>query len=450
VKTAGGEVLLRTKEKRLDGEAFAAITLLSRPDGPRVTVGDVATVRDTLAENDKAAYFDGKPAVQLKVYRTGNQKPLEIAAIVKEFAERVQVEMPAEISLAVWNDGSEIFGDRINLLLKNVALGLFLVLVLLGLFLKPSQAFWVTTGMVISFCGAFVIMPLIGVTINMISLFAFILTLGIVVDDAIVVGESVHYHSQRGKRPLAAALTGVREVAIPVTFSVLTTVIAFTPLLFIPGLMGKFFSNIPAIVIPILLFSLVESLLILPAHLSHGKTLPIPGLKKFTAWQQRFSDGFDRWTETKFDKFIRAALARRGLILAGTLALVIVAFGVLKGGRLAFTFMPKIEGDIVMTTVELPFGSPVEETRAALERVQSGARRVLAKLDGGSEGNLRGMFAQIGASVAGSGPMADASGGGSHVAQMTVQLRPLGERSVTAREFAGLLRQEVRSRPGCR
>jgi multidrug efflux pump subunit AcrB len=268
VRTESGEVLLRTRERRDAGEDFEDIVVTSRPDGGQVTVGALGKVVDGFQDSDyKQAYFNGKRAVRVKVFRVGDQSPITVSDAVKEYQKNAQ--LPAGIQVAVWSDTSEIFRDRIDLLMRNAYSGLALVLICLALFLDIRLAFWVAMGIPVSFLGAMLLMPTLGVSINMISLFAFILTLGIVVDDAIVVGEAVHKRRSDGLPRLQAAILGVKDVAGPVVFSVLTTVVAFMPLLFIPGVSGKFFVVIPLIVIPILLMSLFESLFTLPAHLAH-------------------------------------------------------------------------------------------------------------------------------------------------------------------------------------
>ncbi|MEZ4461799.1 MAG: efflux RND transporter permease subunit [bacterium] len=296
VKTSGGEVLLRTTERREKGFQFEDITVLANPDGTAVKVGDLANVVDGFQEIDREATFNGQRAVRVDVFRIGDQTPINVADAVKEYVERKTPELPNGVSMAVWNDQSEVFKDRLNLLLKNAYFGVALVLLVLGLFLEIRLAFWVTSGIAISVLGAMLFMPAMDVSINMISLFGFILTLGIVVDDAIVAGEAIYHHRQEGMPALEASIKGIQEVAGPVIFSVLTTIVAFTPLLFVPGIMGKFFKNIPMIVIPILAVSLIEALFILPAHLAHAKDTEPTGLFGYVhRAQQRFSQGVERF-----------------------------------------------------------------------------------------------------------------------------------------------------------
>ncbi len=269
VKTDAGEVLLRTTERRDRGEEFGDIILLSQPDGSQVRVRDIATVRDGFQENDKEATYNGKRAAMINVFRVGNETPLTVAAAGKEYVQRLQETLPEGLYAAPWFDTSEMYEQRISLLMNNARIGLLLVLLTLGLFLEGRLAFWVTLGIPISFAGSLLLFPVADISLNMISLFAFIITLGMVVDDAIVVGEAVHKLRTDGKGRLEAAIEGAKEVAQPVIFAILTSCVAFAPMLMVPGPMGKFFRVVPIVVISVLMISLVESLLILPAHLSH-------------------------------------------------------------------------------------------------------------------------------------------------------------------------------------
>ncbi len=271
VKTASGEISLRTKGQAYVGAEFEDIVLRSFPDGTRLKLRDVATVIDGFAETDQSARFDGEPSVLVQIFRVGNENVLDLAEAVKKYVARTAPTLPEGVKLTTWQDDSLVLNDRLSLLLRNGRAGFFLVFLALALFLRFKLAWWVVVGMVISFFGAFWIMPQYDVSINLLSLFAFILVLGIVVDDAIVIGENIYTNMERGKTGLQGAIAGTQEVAKPVIFAVLTTCAAFSPLLSIPGNMGKFMKVIPIIVLSVLLFSLLESLLILPAHLSHLK-----------------------------------------------------------------------------------------------------------------------------------------------------------------------------------
>ena len=401
VKTPSGEVLLRAGERRYTGSEFGDIVLRSRPDGSTLRVRDVAQVTDGFREVDQKALYHGQRAILVNVYRVGDETPIEVSAAVYDHMKEAADALPPGVSLDVWNDRSEIYADRIALLKKNAYLGLALVLLILGLFLEPKLAFWVTLGIPISFLGSILFLPSADVSLNMVSLFAFIVTLGMVVDDAIVVGEAIHEQHARGKRWHAAAVAGVREVARPVIFAILTTCIAFTPLLFVPGTMGKFFQNIPIVVIIVLLISLLESLLVLPAHLSHPmprglQILLWPVLKPISllrpdlvgAWLKRFVD-------RRYAPFLGFALRWRYLTVAIAAAAFLGTLGVVQGGLLKFTFMPKIESDVVSASLSMPVGTPVDETERQHAVLQAALKKSLKEV-GASDKDVRGIFSEIG------------------------------------------------------
>ncbi len=438
VRAVGGEVLVRTTERRDLGAEFADITVISRADGTRVRLGEIATVRDGFGETDQEAIFDGRPAVRLNVYRVGDQTPVQIAEAVEDYVAGLA--LPEGVELATWDDQSEIYADRISLLVRNAGMGLVLVMIVLGLFLEIRLAFWVMLGIPISFLGAFLLMPVFGASINMISMFAFLLVLGIVVDDAIVVGENIFEQRRQGKPFLRAAIDGVHEVAAPICFAVATTVATFGPLLFVPGFTGKIFGVIPIIVIAVLMLSLVESLLILPAHLAHGSREAGGVLGWLNRQQRKFSDGLDRFIERLYVPAAHWIARSRYLVAAGALATLAATAGLAAGGFIKFGFFPKIEGDIASASIRLPIGAPVEETRAIGERLIAAADRVVQR--NGGEGIKRGLYAQIGQSLGGFRPGAAASTG-SHIVDVQVQLVPMDQRDITARVFVEQWRREV-------
>ena len=422
--------------------------MLSRPDGTEVRLGQIARVVDGFQETDVEAYFNGQRAMMVKVFRVGDQTPIEISDVANEYVDDLQLRLPEGLGVAVWNDSSETYRDRINLLLKNAFLGLIFVLLALGLFLEIKLAFWVVVGITISVVGSLLFMPFTDVSLNMISLFAFILTLGIVVDDAIVVGESVYANRAAGKSGLRAAIDGVREVGSPVVFGVLTTVIAFTPLLFVPGIMGKFFIQIPLIVIPILLLSLVESLFILPAHVAHDSPPSTRGFLGFVSrQQQRFSSGLERFVERIYQPFLRWVIAYRYVTMSSGIAILIITGGLIAGGFVRSIFFPKIEGDLVSAGIEMPFGVPVDATREVAEQVLEAARELLE--EAGGEANLsRGIYTSVGETVAAGGGPVSFSSSGAHLGTVQLFLVPAGERELRTAEFARKWRERVGEIPG--
>lgn len=443
VKTATGEVLVRTNERRQDERGFADIPVVTGPGGTEIRLGDIARVRKEFAETDESASFDGLPAIMIRVYRIGEQKPLEVAAAVREQTEKVAAWLPEGVKIAQWRDMSEIYAQRVDLLMRNAAMGLVLVMVCLGLFLELRVAFWVTMGIPTSFMGALLLMPSMDVSINMITLFAFIVVLGMVVDDAIVVGENIYERTQRGESYLEASIAGTGEVGVPVVFSVLTTVAAFSPLFFVPGFSGKLFSVIPVIVISVLLISLVESLFVLPAHLGHMKAPRPDGVyAAIHRQQQKISRGLERFIVRFYTPVARAALRWRYLTLAIGAAMLIVAIGYMRAGLIGFRFFPAIDGDVVTAAVELPYGASVEQTRAVQRRILTAAQDLIT--EHGGDQIKRGLFAQIGSRgpVMGPGGAGNQTSGG-HLANVQAYFVASDLRDFETSKFAAEWRERV-------
>jgi multidrug efflux pump subunit AcrB len=450
VKTRGGEILVRMAERRDYGSEFASVVVLSRADGSEVRLGDIAEIDDGFRETDQEAFFDGKPAIMVKVFRVGAQTPIAISDTVKEYVEENRPRQPSGVDLAVWSDASEFYADRLDLLMKNAFFGLILVMFVLGAFLELRLAFWVTLGIPISFIGALLILPPLDASINMISLFAFIVTLGLVVDDAIVVGEAVYTQRTRGVGASLSAIRGVREVAVPVFFAVATTIVAFAPMLFVPGPAGKFFRLIPIVVIAVLAISLVESLLILPAHLAHSKGASARGLMGWVhRQQQRFSRRVEWFIEHVYVPLLDRAVRNRYLTLALGVALLVLSGGFVVGGHIKATFLPKVDGDVVVAEVQMPFGTPVEETRQVTRRMIREAHSILEER-GGIDRVGRGIFAQVGAvgAMAGGGAPPASVSGGAHTGEVAVFLVPVDDRSFTSTEFTRQWRERIGEVPG--
>jgi multidrug efflux pump subunit AcrB len=439
LKAAGGEILLRTQERRDFASEYANIPVASSPNGSRITVGDIATIKDGFEDWDFESYYNTQPAVQVNVFRVARETPQSVSASVHTYLEEIQPRLPDGIGLAVWNDSSEIYRDRMSLLLKNAFIGLCLVLLLLGLFLDPKLAFWVTLGIPISVMGAFLILPFSGASINMISLFAFIITLGIIVDDAVVVGENVYEKRQRGMPFLQAAIEGAQEIAGPVVFAVLTNIAAFLPLMFVPGVAGNFFRNIPAVTISVFIVSLIESLFILPAHLSHQDTP-----SRFWDLLNRPRLFFSRFLQTFIDRIyqplVRAAISYRYATLMTGIAALILALGAVGGGHIQFSFMPRIDADIVTAQATLPFGVPLDTSRRVQQQMLEGLQ-VAIDTHGGPD-IIRGTYTQIGAALRTGGAGEEAPKlSGSHLAGVQVALVPSDQRAVSSVEFSKTWRQ---------
>ncbi|NOZ00590.1 MAG: efflux RND transporter permease subunit [Deltaproteobacteria bacterium] len=448
VKTKGGEVLLRTAERRDLGREFEDITVLSNSTGARVRLADIADIKDGFEDTDVSAEFYGKPAAMVNVFRIGDQTPMDVASSVKEYIADVKGSLPPGVGISIWRDWSEVYQQRVSLLLRNAAWGLMLVLLTLGLFLEIRLAFWVTFGIPLSFIGSLLFLPAMDVTINMLSLFAFIVTLGMVVDDAIVVGENVYLLKRQGMPPIEAAIKGARQMAMPVTFAVLTTVAAFAPLLFVSGIMGKFMRVIPIIVISVLTISLIESFFVLPAHLGHLKAVKGRGLwVLLNKHQQRFSRYLEWVIKKTYAPVLERAVRNRYVTLAIALAILIATAGFIKGGHIDMTFMPKVDSDVVSANAVLPFGAPIEHTRKVRDRLVKAAKAVIAK--NGGEKLLRGLYTQVGASLNSAGHAGPSNViEGSHLAGVQVFMVPSDDRAITAEEFARKWRERVGEIPG--
>ncbi len=386
VKTEGGEILVRTQGQAYSGDQFADLVVRTLHDGTRLRVRDLATVVDGFAEGDLRSRFDGEPAVVIEVYRVGDQNALDVSSTVHAYVEQAQARMPDGIELTTWMDMAVVLRGRLGLLLRNGRLGILLVFLSLALFLRPSLAFWVTLGIPISFLGTLWCLPFTGVSINLISLFAFIIVLGIVVDDAIIVGENIYTHRKQQKSALRAAIDGAQEVATPVVFAVLTTVAAFSPLLRVTGTMGQVMRQIPSVVILTLLFSLVESLFILPAHLAHlrkraqrGATTDSLGTwRDVQDWFQRLMEYMvQRTYGPTLERVLRLRYATVGL----SIALLLITIGTVAGGRTRFTFFPSVEADNVVAVLSMPLGTSVARTSDAVRKLERSAQQAREELE---------------------------------------------------------------------
>ncbi|HDN94570.1 MAG TPA: efflux RND transporter permease subunit, partial [Nitrospirae bacterium] len=452
VKAKGGEILIRTKEKRYTGPEYAAITILEKSDGTELRLGDIADVRDGFMETDQYSRLNGLPSAMVAIYRVGDQKPLDISAIVKNYVEQKRPGLPDSIKLAIWNDYSDVYRSRMDLLLRNAFFGLILIFIILGLFLQIRLAMWVMLGIPISFLGALLLMPGFDVSINMISLFAFILALGIVVDDAIIVGENVFTHRRMKKSYMNAAIDGTIEVGNPVIFSVLTTVAAFLPLIFVSGTMGKFIKVIPLVVIPILLISLVESLLILPAHLALGKeSRPSWGPALFiTRVREGFSKRLERFINGPYKNLLTICTRHRYTTLAAALAILLITIGLVGGGIIRFHFMPEVDANIITATIKMPIGTPVEETAKAHDLVVKKAEEIVLNFDKERpEGNsiLRHIFSVVGGSMH-SSATGDSRSTATNSSSVAMLLTKAEKRDVPSADIARKWREAVGSIPG--
>jgi multidrug efflux pump subunit AcrB len=397
LKTESGEVLVRMTERRDYGVEFARLPVIVGRDGSQVLFEDIADITDGLEEVNRFATFNGKPAVMVEVYRVGGQTPLEVAEATLSRLAEIEETLPEGIEMAVRRNRSDIYRQRAELLLKNGMMGLTLVLLLLGIFLEMRLAFWVMMGIPISFLGSLILMPATGLTINIITMFAYILALGIVVDDAIVVGENVYRHYQEGEPLLEAAVAGAREMAMPVSFSILTNIAAFIPIYLLSGRMGLVMAMLPVVVICVFIISWVESIFILPAHLGLHRERKLSG---FRAWlhdkQNGFSNGFRQWVDDRYVPFLSFCLNNRYLVVSVAGFLLAVTIGYMASGRMGFETFPRVESDYAYVTAALPYGAPIERSAEVGRRMTESALKVAE--DSGHPELVTGVFARIGLS----------------------------------------------------
>jgi len=439
IKTSGGDILIRTKERRYTAAEYANIPIMSSEQGI-LRLGDIASITDGFEESDIRTLFNGQPAESIEVFRVGDQTPTDVSKAVRSRLEELRAQLPSSIEIEIVNDRSLVLQDRIDLLMKNLWLGLVLVFLTLALFLRIELAFWIMLGIPISFAGAMILMPTLDTSINMISLFAFILVLGIVVDDAIVVGENIFAHQEMDKSNAKAAIDGAKEISSPVLITILTTIAAFIPMYFIPGTTGNIFRNIPNVLIAVLLFSLAEVMFILPGHLSHlnriisfflapiGKILEQPRLF--------LSSGMVWFSQNTYRKTLQKSIEFRYSVLALGLVFIMVCAGLSIGGHMRFTFFPTIERDRVELNAKMPFGTPASVSRKIEKKMLSSADALLLKYQ-----------SEVGKPIH-DGVYSNVGRGGGNNASVRVYLKPLKERGFPANEFSRKWRKSMGEVPG--
>ena len=461
IKTSGGEILLRAKGQAYQGEAFERIPIVTRPDGTRLVVGDVARVEDGFAESPVRSIFDGQPAVLLTVFQVGDEKMLEVAKAAKAYVAGARQRMPEGVTLTVWQNGAHYLADRLGSMLRNARSGLILVVLILALFLRLRLAFWVSLGIPTAFLGCVAVLPMMDISINWISLLAFIVVLGIVVDDAIVVAENTHTEQQKTGNKLHGAIRGAQGIAVPVIFGVATTVAAFAPMLFIPGSMGKITAVLPSVVIACLLFSLIEAMLVLPSHLAGGKaTIDAPPQnplsKQWRAVQDRVALHLDRLIHHHYKRALDLSLEWRYLTLAGAVAILFLTVGLLGGGWIHFTFQEPVEGDMINASLTMAPGTPADVTERAVRQLEAAARVVQSNVDQ-ERGNDHGsIFSHMMTSV-GIHPSTyqrmdlnarGGSGSQANLGEVQVELIDPAYRGITAAELQRRWRETVGAIPG--
>ncbi len=434
VQTSAGEILLRVKARKQWADEFAKIEIVSGSDGPSVTLGDLAIIRDGFEEVGFHSQFSQTPSVEVNIYRVGTQSPIDIAKAVEETMRDFESVLPPGVEWRIDRNNAEEFRRRLYLVLKNAAMAVVIVLVILSLFLEFRLAFWVMMGMAVSFIGGILLLPLVGVSINMISLFGFLVVLGIVVDDAVVVGENV-YEKRHGQDDFeAAAVTGTKEVAGPVTFSILTNIVAFVPLMFIPGETGKFWGPLPIVVILVLSLSLLESLFILPAHLAHSRprTPRKRGMGAFLQrGQQGFNQRFNRLVESIYGPILFFCLKYRYITTCAALGLFLVVGGYATSAHMGMILMPIVSADEIEAGVRMPVGTTQNQSAEIAKAVTDASMRMF------DEYNLHEVAEGIKTNVR-----------GQDFIDVEIVMKPPDQRNMTAEEVIELWRDSSGDLPG--
>jgi multidrug efflux pump subunit AcrB len=418
IKTSSGDILIRTQGQAYQKQDFESIVIRNRDDGSLLRLGDIAKVNDGFEEQAILNRFNGKTAMEIEVYSVGLQNAIDVADKVKSYIKTKSDSLPETIKLDYWRDRSQIVKNRLSTLVNNAIQGGLLVMLLLTLFLRPKVAIWIVIGIPVSFMGAIALMPFFGITINIVSLFAFILVLGIVVDDAIVTGENIYTHMQRHGDGQRAAIEGTREVATPVTFGILTTVVAFIPLALIEGARSGFFKQLPYVVIPVLLFSLIESKFVLPAHLKYLK--PRKKINSaFSRFQMKFSSGFENLITKYYKPLLAKALKNHFLTLSLFISITMLVYSMVFSGWTKFIFFPRVPSEIARASLTMPIGTPFEVTDNYVQLITEKAQLIKEKYTNNETGES--LVLNI---MSNSGAAGGSSGGQSHVGRVMLQLEP--------------------------
>jgi multidrug efflux pump subunit AcrB len=440
LRSSGGDILLRSKGQAYHKDEFASIVVKNNADGSIIHLDDVATINDGFEEYPIRTRYNGKQAVFIDVYRIGQQSAIDVADKVKDYIIEQQNNLPEGYELSYWDDNSQVVKNRLATLTSSALQGGILVLLLLTLFLRPAIAFWVFIGIPISFMGAFIVMPFFGITLNIMSLFGFILVLGIVVDDAIVTGENVYTHMRYNKSSEEAAIKGTQEVATPVTFGVLTTVVAFLPLAFIEGNRGALFAQLPVVIIPVLLFSLIESKFVLPAHLKFIKYREESELGRFSKFQRNFADGFEHAIIKYYQPILNKALRNKGITISMFIGAFILVVSLIMAGWTKFVFFPRIPSETISMSLTMPTGTPFEVTDKFIRKISDSAEELQEKyIDEDGQSIVLNILAITGG-----------RGGTTHQGRVRFEISPPEEResTITSRQLLAEWRGLIGTIPG--
>ncbi len=429
IYTPQADIALRTNERREWAHEFSDIIIKETETGLPLRLSEIATLRDGFGDSPIEAWYNGKPAIQIDIFTAGAETPTSVEEVVKDYLPSA-TERYKGVSLDIFENDAQTYRDRLSLLIDNAFLGLVLVMIVLALFLTPRLAFWVMMGIPTSLLGGLMLLPLFGATINEISLFAFIVTTGVVVDDAIMLGEAIHTNRSKGMDNLSAAVEGLKEMGVTILLAVSTTMLVFMPMFFIPRPMGTMMEQIPAVVVSVLLVSLIECLFVLSTHLAQD-TPQRPWLKTLSRPQERVNAWLENFTRETFRRFVRMTLLRPMAILCLALSLLFITFSATVSGMIGFIFTPPVQSDTVIAHATLPYGSPKTQSIAIQDKMVKDAQAVFA------ESGMRtpGIFSLIGVRLD-EGEIESEALAGSHYISVLAALPPEDERVMNGIEFA--------------
>lgn len=423
ITTNAGDILIRTLGRKEQLSQFKQIVVKSTIDGAEVKLGQIADVSFGYAQQQAPFLVNNEQAVMLVVYQSKHAKPIALSADIQSFIDEYQQTLPKHSKIVVLDDQAESFKTRIDLLLNNGLMGMILVIIALSLFLDLRLAFWVCMGIPIAIIGSLAFMPSLNIPLNMVTLFAFIITLGILVDDAVIVAENIYQKRQQGLEMNAALKQGATEMCLPVCFSVATNIIAFLPLLFVPGELGVMYQPMTLLIFAIFIVSLIEALFILPYHL---RKLNKPHkFNQLARIQQKSFAAFERLRDHHFKSLLRASLRQPVTILAIFMSAAIVIFSWVNSGRVDTGFVPKVESQRIDAEVEFPAGSPLADKQRTMALIQAAGLRAFDKL--AAPNSYKHIMVSIGTSSAAT----------------TFQIVEDSQRNYSAREFVDIWRKEI-------
>ena len=464
IKTQDGEILIRSNSQGYTVHDFSKIPVIINSNGSVVYLGDISEIKDTFSDQFELDFkFNGDKANLITVFRVGKQNALDVSAAVKEYVDNKNEELPTSVRVTAWDDEARILSGRIETIVRNAQQGLILVIIVLALFLKPKLAFWVSLGIPISFMGGFWLFAPLDLSINMLSLFTFILVLGIVVDDAIVVGENIALFKERGMNPSDAAVKGATQVATPVFFAVLTTMVTFSPMLAVEGEIGSIWRIFPLVVISVLVWSLIESLTILPAHLAHSSDdepkNPILLIisNKWSYAQNNIVNGLNYVKSQVYKPILLKAVHHPFSALTFAAGIFILTIGIILSGILKFSFFPAVEDDLAIATIEYPSGTPIEMTREGYEKLEEAATILESQLieEFPDQAVIRHRLSTIGylpmltKTSRGPGNL-DALFVGPNMAEVALELAPSENRTISTEEIVRKWRSIMPEVPGAK